>query len=106
MNWEIIQSFCISVSVIGAAITYIYKAIVAARKPGDTIKGQFEDIGKKLDRDNKRIISLEEELKDLTKIQPMILRSLYVILQHMRTDNNTGEIAKQEAEINDYLFNR
>lgn len=106
MNWEVIQSFCISISVVGAAITYIYKAIITAKKPSDTIKGKFESIDKKLDNDNKRISELNEELKDLTKVQPMILRSLYVILQHMRTDNNTGDIAKQEDEINEYLFNR
>lgn len=81
------------------AVGWLIKIVKAFKKPSD-------DIHKMLDNDNKRIKALEEAIAELLKVQPMILRSEYVILQHMRTNNSTGEIAKQEEAINEYLFNR
>lgn len=103
VTWQIILlgfiAVCGGFSTICVAIGWLVKVIKAAKKPKD-------DIDAKLDRDKKRLDQHEEMLNEIVKVQPMLLRSQYVILQHMRTNNSTGEIAKQEEAINDYLFNR
>ena len=85
---------------------HLASIIKSLRKPSDDVKARLEDQDRKLDNDNKRLNDLEKAIKELLEVQPMILRSEYVILQHMRTNNSTGEIAKQEEAINNYLFNR
>lgn len=78
---------------------WLLKIVKGIKKPAD-------DVNLKLKNDKQRLDEHDELLKDLMQTQPIILRSLYVILQHMRTHNSTGEIAKQEEAINEYLFNR
>lgn len=94
-----VLAVCVGFSSICVAGGWLIKIIKGLKKPKDNIY-------KKLDNDNERIIELQEDIKELFKIQPMILRSQYVILKHLRTNNSTGEIAQQEEVINDYLFNR
>lgn len=88
------------------ACQHIVDIVKSLKKPSDDIKGRLDELDKKLGNDDKRLKDLEEAIGELLKIQPMILHSEYVILQHMRTNNSTGEIAKQEEAINNYLFNR
>lgn len=85
---------------------HVADIIKSLKKPADDVKARLDSQDQKLANDNERLKDLEDAIGELLKIQPMILRSEYVILQHMRTNNSTGEIAKQEAAINDYLFNR
>lgn len=103
VTWQmIVQGFiviCGGFATICVAGGWLIKIIKGIKKPA-------EDVNTKLKNDKERLDEHEEMLKDLVQTQPMILRSLYVILQHMRTNNSTGEIAKQEEAINEYLFNR
>lgn len=99
-------AICGGFSTICVAGGWLIKIIKGIRKPSDDTKKRFDAQDQKLDNDNKRLKLLEESVSELLKVQPMILRSEYVILQHMRTNNSTGEIAKQEEAINEYLFNR
>lgn len=92
-------AICGSFTTICVAAGWLIKIIRGARKPS-------QDVNKKLDNDNKRLNELEEDMKEIRTILPMLLRSQYVILQHMRTNNSTGKIAEAEEEINNYLFNR
>ena len=97
INWETIERICISIAVIGAAITYAYKAYKFTRKPS-------EDINEKLDRDFKKIRAMEDEqlwMKDAIKI---LIRSNLAILGHMGDGNHTGEMSKMEKEIQDFLI--
>lgn len=81
------------------AVGWVIKIVKGIKKPS-------EKINKKLESDNKRIGALEAAIQEILKVQPMILRSEYVILQHLRTNNSTGEIARQERAISEYLFNK
>lgn len=85
---------------------HLAEIIKKFRKPSDDVKARLEAQDKQLNSNDERLKKLEKAIDELLKIQPMILRSEYVILQHMRTNNSTGEIAKQEEAINNYLFNR
>lgn len=103
VTWQMLiggfVAVCVGFSSICAAAVWMWKIVKGVKTPAKTVH-------EKLDNDNRRIGELEEAVKELVKVQPMILRSMYVILQHMRTNNSTGEIAKQEQAISDYLFNR
>lgn len=99
-------AICGGFSTICVAGGWLIKIIKGIRKPSDDTKKRLDAQDQKLDNDNKRLKLLEESVSELLKAQPMILRSEYVILQHMRTNNSTGDIAKQEEAINEYLFNR
>lgn len=85
---------------------WLIKIIKGLKKPSQDVKERLDSQDQKLANDNERLKKIELTLEELREVQPMILRSEYVILQHMRTNNSTGEIAKQEEAINNYLFNR
>lgn len=97
---------CGGFSTICVAVGWLIKIVKSLKKPADDVKARLDGQDQKLANDNERLKKIESTLEELREVQPMILRSEYVILQHMRTNNSTGEIAKQEEAINNYLFNR
>ena len=105
MSWETIEHICISIAVVGAAVTYMYKAFLAAKKPSDSIKGKFESIDQQLDRDNSKIIGFEEELDYISSSVGLLMKSNLAILGHLTTNNNSGQLAKVEEEIQHFLIN-
>ena len=96
---DLVLKICAGFTCICVAAGWLIKIVRAAKKPSNDVKAMLKN-------DDERLKALEESIAELLKVQPMILRSEYVILQHMRTNNSTGEIAKQEEAINEYLFNR
>ena len=96
---DVLLKICAGFSCVCVAGGWLIKIIKAAKKPTD-------DIQQKLDNDNKRIKKLEDEMEFLTNSISMLMRCDLVMLAHMRTNNNTGEIAKMESEIQDFLIKR
>ena len=97
--WDIIEHACISIAVVGAAITYIVKAYVSLKKPADDVKV-------KLDNDNKRLNKLENSFDYLTNSNGLILRVLFTVLGELAVDNDkSGKIAKAQGDIQDFLIN-
>ena len=98
INWETIEHICISIAIVGAAITYIWKGIKFAKKPAD-------DVASKLDNDNQRINKLMKDFDYIDAAIGVLLRSELAILGHLQTDNNTGRMAAAEKEIQEFLIN-
>ena len=98
MNWEMIEHVCISIAVVGAALTYIYKGMKFAKKPA-------EDVNAKLERDFKRINELEERQDYNCKSIKLLMRSEMAILKHLQSGNSTGEMSKVEKDIKEFLLN-
>ena len=103
--WEHIQSACVSVAVVGAAIAYIYKAVKFAKAPK-------EDIYAKLQRDYDKINDHDKDIREIKATLEYLKESLIlqiendlVILEHMRTNNSTGKIAEREAKTKEFLLN-
>ena len=104
--WEIIEHVCVSIAVVGAAGTYVYKVFMGIKTPKD-------EIDKKLQRDYDRINNLEaeitalkksiDELKDSIKL---LIDNDLVMLEHMRTNNSSGAIQEQEHKVKEYLKKR
>lgn len=69
------------------------------------IKQPSMNVMKMLDNDNKRIQRLEERQDYNNKAIKLLMRSELAILGHLATNNNTGEIAKVERDIQEFLVN-
>ena len=72
----------------------------------EMLKDQFVDVDKKLDKDNKRINDLEEKQAFLYQAISLLLQDDLAILEHLRTDNNTGKMAEQEQKVQQFLIDR
>lgn len=103
VTWQMIilgvVAVCGGFSTICVAVGWLIKIIKAVKKPAD-------DVNEKLDNDNKRIKDLEKNFGYVLKAISLLLQDDLVILNHLRTDNNTGEMAKQETKVQDFLIMR
>ena len=72
----------------------------------EMLKDQFKSVDEKLDNDNKRIKDLEDANKFMYKAISLLLQDDLAILEHLRTDNNTGKMAEQEKKVQDFLIER
>ena len=67
------------------------------------LKEQFDSIDDKFEDDRERIKALEDQLVFLFKAISLLLEDDIAILEHLRTNNNTGNMAQQEGEIHKFL---
>lgn len=72
----------------------------------EMLKDQFSSVDAKLDKDNRRLNDLEEQQKFMYKAISLLLQDDLAILEHLRTDNATGKMAKQEQKVQDFLTER
>ena len=95
VTWQTILlgfiAICGGFSTICVAIGWLVKVIKAAKKPKD---------------DNKRIKELEDQTKYISSAIGVLMRCDLVMLGHLRTNNNTGQMAAMETEIQDFLVKR
>ena len=99
ISLEVLLKICAGFASICVAAGWLIRIIKALRRPSD-------DINAKLDRDNRRIIALEDDSKYLRSAVTMLIQDDRVILNHLRTQNSTGEIEKRENAIDEFLLNR
>lgn len=67
------------------------------------LKDKFDNIDKKFEDDDNKIKALEDQSVFLFKAISLLLEDDLVILEHLRTSNNTGKIADQEAKVHKFL---
>ena len=103
VTWQMILTgflgVCAGFSCICVAVGWVVKIFKAAKKP-------TEDINTKLDNDNKRIKSLEEQSAFILKAISLLLQDDLAILEHLRTNNSTGKMAEQEQKVQEFLIQR
>ena len=100
LTYEKLLGLCGGFTVVCVAVGWLIKIIKAVKKPSD-------DVNTKLKNDDKRITELEEQMAMLAKSQPIILRTLFVICDELKRDNDVeGKISKQQEDINNYLLER
>ena len=100
MTWQQLFTYfvgaCVAFTSVCVAGGWLIKIIKAARKPSDDVKQMLKN-------DDRRLKTLEESVAFLAKAISLLLQDDLVILNHLRTSNNTGEIAKQEDKVHDFL---
>lgn len=72
----------------------------------EMLQDEFKSVDEKLDSDNRRIKDLEEQNKFIYKVISLLLQDDLAILEHLRTDNNTGKMAEQEQKVQQFLIER
>lgn len=99
LTLDVFLKICAGFTAMCVAGGWLIKIIKAAKKPAD-------EVHDKLDTNGKKIKNLEEEIAFITDSIAMLMRCDLVMLGHMRTNNNTGQIAKMESEIQNFLIER
>lgn len=99
-----ISAFILFVGAFYAGVKYLKKEL----KDGvvEMLKDEFTGIDDKLDKDNKRIKALEDQTAFILKAISLLLQDDLAILEHLRTDNNTGKMAEQEEKVQKFLIER
>ena len=77
---------------------WLIKIIKGLKKPSDDVKD-------KLQRDFDRLNRLEKEFTYINDAVALLMKADLALLGHMTTDNNTGEMASIEKEIQHFLIN-
>lgn len=110
ISWKLLitgfLAFCAGFSCICVAVGWVIKIVKAVRQPTKDIHAEIADVNRKLDNDNKRIKVLEEQFGFVLKAISLLLQDDLAILEHLRTSNNTGEMAKQEKKVKQFLTER
>lgn len=100
VTWQILiggfLAVCAGFSCICVAAGWLIKIIKAVKKPSDDIKTMLKS-------DDKRLKTLEDSVAFMAKAISLLLQDDLVILNHLRTNNATGEIAKQEDKVHEFL---
>ena len=94
-----IASFCGAV----IALAGLIKLLIEAKK---AVSGPYEEMNKKLKKQDERIEALEDEVMKQSEDNRQMLTTLKLILKHMRTGNNTGEMQDAEDALDEYIINR
>lgn len=67
------------------------------------LKEQFDGIDDRFKTEDNRIKALEDQSVFLFKAISLLLEDDLAILEHLRTNNNTGKMAQQEGEVHKFL---
>lgn len=85
--------------VIIAGITTIIGFISKVKTPVDSFNARITKIEQRQAIDDERLKALEDDTK-------LILKATRVLIAHSVTNNETGELRKVQAEIDEYLINK
>ena len=106
LSWASIVSVAGVIVAIGSAWKVIIEAKKSLNKPYVEVMEKFDHYDKCLAKDKERIDTLEAALRIVGKDNEIELKALRDIINHLRTDNNTGEMKKIEDDIDTYLISR
>lgn len=100
VTWQIILTgfvaICAGFATVCVAVGWVIKIVQAAKKPSKNVR-------KMLENDNKRLRTLEDSVAFMAKAISLLLQDDLAILNHLRTTNNTGEMAAQEQKVHEFL---
>lgn len=82
-----------------AAIWGVVKIIKEIKKPSNDLKTKVEEHEKKLTKDNKRLVDIEEYNKTICK-------SLLALIDHEITGNGIDKLKTTKTELQNFLIER
>lgn len=106
MDTALILTICGVITAIGAAVVYIAKLFKTINQPYKENKERLDKIDEHLDNDNKRINELYDMMKQITQAFNMSIKNDLVMLKHLESNNNTGEISKTISDLQEWLIDR
>lgn len=103
LNWQLVLTVCAGFVCIVTALEKVQEIYKKSKQP-------VEDVSEKLKRDYDRINALEAENKAVKADVEYIANAVSVLMQcdlvmlgHMKTNNNTGQIIKMESDLQDFM---
>ena len=103
LNWQVVLAVCAGFVCVVTALEKLQEIIKKTKEPSKDVQG-------KLQRDYDRINDLDKQMKDIVKVlkylidsQNLLISNDRVILEHLRTNNSTGDITKREDAIDKFL---
>lgn len=100
---QTLVAVCGGFSCVCVAVGWLIKIIKGAKKPVD-------DVNDKLQRDYDRINNLDREIRMLEQQLEYIANAVSILMQcdlvmlgHMKTNNNTGQIIKMEGDLRKFM---
>lgn len=106
ITYENVMAFLAFFTASCVAGGWVLKIIKGFKKPSDDIRANLSAHDKMLNNDTRRINELESQFRFVLKAISLLLQDDLVILNHLRTDNNTGEMASQESKVQEFLIKR
>ena len=113
LSWASISAVAGIIVVIGSAWKVIIEAKRALNKPYQDLLDKFKHYDECFARDKERLDNMEEIIRKLSANNEMLskdneieLIALRDIINHLRTDNNTGEMQEIEDNIDEHLITR
>lgn len=110
---ETIIAVCGLIAAIGGAGVYIKKAADALRRPLDEVRDDIKDMKQDqttneryFKNDADRLDEHDRILREIQEDQRRTMRAVVLLLSHAETGNNTGEIKKGRAELEEYLISK
>lgn len=110
---DLILAACGLIIAVGGAGMYIKKVVDALRRPLDEVRNDIKDMKKDqttneryFKNDADRLNKHDKILREIQEDQKRTMRAVVLLLSHAETGNNTGEIKKGRAELEDYLINK
>ena len=106
LDTAVILSICGLIIAIGGSVAYLNKLFRAINQPYKETRERLDKIEIYLDNDNKRIQELEAMIKQNTRAFNMSIKNDLVILRHLESDNNTGEMQETIKNLEEWLIDR
>lgn len=113
LSWATISAVLGFIVLVGSAWKAIVEIKKALNKPYQDLLDKFNHYDKCFARDKERLDDMERIIKNLmannemlSKDNEMELIALRDIINHLRTDNNTGEMQEIEDNIDEHLITR
>ena len=110
LTWQTVilgfLAICGGFTTVCVAGGWFIKIVKGLKKPSDDVKARLQSQDEKIADEDDRIKDLEKQFKFVLKAISLLLQDDLAILNHLRTDNNTGEMAKQENKVQEFLIQR
>ena len=104
--WELVETGCVIITMLGGAGAIIVSVINWFRKPDITRDEKLKRHDELLDNDNKRLKNLEERQAEMEKSQRLLLKGMEALMRHAIDGNNKDQLQKESDNLHDYIFNK
>lgn len=106
IDTAVIVSICTFIAAIGGAFVWIRKAMDPVLRPMREMQAELDEIRRRTVRDYERLNEHDLLLKEQKEDSRAVLKAVLLVLNHIETGNNTGEIAAGRKELEHYILNR
>lgn len=106
MDTALILTICGMITAVGAAVVYIAKLFKTINQPYKENKERLDKIDEYLNKDNQRIDGLYDMMKQTNEAFNISIKNDLVILKHLESNNNTGEMRKTITDLQEWLIDR